>query len=133
MTGRDDEDTRGDGARDGHGGESLDTVLASIRDLVSAETTARLSGEAHGVLLLTPEMRVDVPDTLSDGEVLAAGIEAPPPRASAPILDEEALRGVVNAIVREELQGELGDRISRNLRRLIRREIGQFLEEQRRE
>jgi hypothetical protein len=46
--------------------------------------------------------------------------------AAAPILDEEALRGVVNRIVREELQGELGDRISRNLRKLIRREMSQL-------
>ena len=52
-------------------------------------------------------------------------------RPAAPILDEEALRGVINAIVREELQGELGDRISRNLRKLIRREIAEMLEEQR--
>ena len=38
---------------------------------------------------------------------------------------------MINAIVREELQGELGDRISRNLRKLIRREIAEILEEQR--
>ena len=56
-----------------------------------------------------------------------------PPRApgQAPILDEESLRELINSIVREELQGELGDRISRNLRKLIRREITQILEEQR--
>lgn len=125
---------QGDGfGRDDPPGESLDAALASIRELVTAETSARLSGDAQGVVLLTPEMRVDVPDALAPGEVLAAGIEPIAPRASAPILDEEALRGVVNAIVRDELQGELGDRISRNLRKLIRREIGQFLEEQRRE
>lgn len=123
----------GDSGRIDRGEESLDAVLASIRELVTAETSARLSGEAQGVLLLTPEMRVDVPETLAPGEVLAAGIEPMAPRGGAPILDEEALRGVVNAIVRDELQGELGDRISRNLRRLIRREIGQMLEEQRRE
>jgi hypothetical protein len=33
--------------------------------------------------------------------------------------------------VREELQGELGERIGRNLRKLIRREIAQMLEEAR--
>ena len=33
--------------------------------------------------------------------------------------------------MREELQGELGDRINRNLRKLIRREIAAILEEQR--
>jgi hypothetical protein len=38
---------------------------------------------------------------------------------------------MINAIVREELQGELGDRIGRNLRKLVRREVGLILEEQR--
>ncbi len=62
---------------------------------------------------------------------LAEGIEAPPEGSAAPILDEESLRAVINAIVREELQGELGERINRNLRKLVRQEIGQILEEQR--
>jgi hypothetical protein len=50
----------------------------------------------------------------------------------APILDEEALRGVINTIVREELQGELGERIARNLRKLVRRELVHVLEDERR-
>ena len=63
--------------------------------------------------------------------MLADGLEDGAAAAPAPILDEAALRGMINAIVREELQGELGDRINRNLRKLIRREIAEFLEEQR--
>jgi hypothetical protein len=121
-------------------GEALEDVLASIRALVSSETSARLKrgdGSPTAVLMLTPEMRVegDADDEgdapARDGELLVEGIGGyalPGRAASAPILDEEALRGVVNRIVREELQGELGDRISRNLRKLIRREIGQMLE-----
>ncbi len=38
-------------------------------------------------------------------------------------LDEEALRALVSQIVREELQGVLGERITRNVRKLVRREI----------
>ncbi|KMW58442.1 hypothetical protein AIOL_003416 [Candidatus Rhodobacter oscarellae] len=38
-------------------------------------------------------------------------------------IDEDALRDVVSEIVREELQGVLGERITRNVRRLVRREI----------
>lgn len=131
MTGQG--DGPGEGGLNDRPDESLDEVLASIRDLVSAEASARRAGAAQGVILLTPDMRVDVPDTMTAGEILTAGIEPMPARSTAPILDEEALRGIVNAIVREELQGELGDRISRNLRRLIRREIGQILDEQRRD
>ncbi|MEM8655444.1 MAG: hypothetical protein AAGF36_11930 [Pseudomonadota bacterium] len=43
------------------------------------------------------------------------------------LLDEEALRDLVSAIVREELQGALGERITRNVRKLVRREIHRAL------
>ncbi len=42
-------------------------------------------------------------------------------------LDEEALRDLVAEIVRSELQGELGARITRNVRKLVRREIHRAL------
>jgi hypothetical protein len=38
-------------------------------------------------------------------------------------VDEETLREMVSDMVRSELQGELGDRITRNVRKLVRREI----------
>ena len=43
------------------------------------------------------------------------------------ILDEEVLRDIVSDIVREELQGALGERITRNVRKLVRREIHRAL------
>jgi hypothetical protein len=121
----------------GTDGQDLAQVLASIRQLVSAETAARVSkrNEAtglEGVLILTPEMRVDDPASQNrSGEILTEGLAEASLQRGAPILDEEALRAVVNQIIREELQGELGDRISRNLRKLIRREIGAVLAEER--
>ena len=42
-------------------------------------------------------------------------------------LDEDALRDLVSDIVREELQGALGERITRNVRKLVRREIHRAL------
>lgn len=39
------------------------------------------------------------------------------------LLDEMALRDLVSEIVREELQGGLGERITRNVRKLVRAEI----------
>ncbi len=39
------------------------------------------------------------------------------------VIDEEVLRDLVAEIVRSELQGELGERITRNVRKLVRREI----------
>ena len=38
-------------------------------------------------------------------------------------VDEEALREIIAEVVREELQGEMGVRITRNVRKLVRREI----------
>ncbi len=43
------------------------------------------------------------------------------------LLDEEVLRDLVAEIVRQELQGEMGQRITRNIRKLVRREISRAL------
>ncbi|AHM02582.1 hypothetical protein roselon_00124 [Roseibacterium elongatum DSM 19469] len=54
------------------------------------------------------------------------GDEASPftfPEDEAGILDEETLREIVAEVVREELQGPLGQRITRNVRKMVRREI----------
>lgn len=44
-------------------------------------------------------------------------------------LDEEKIRAIVSEIIRQELKGPMGERITRNVRRLVRREIAQFLAE----
>jgi hypothetical protein len=44
-----------------------------------------------------------------------------------PGFDEEALRELVRDIIREELQGSLGERITRNVRKLVRVEINRAL------
>lgn len=43
------------------------------------------------------------------------------------LIDEEALRDMVTEIVRQELTGEMGERITRNVRKLVRREIHRAL------
>lgn len=43
------------------------------------------------------------------------------------VIDEETLRDMVSEIVRQELQGALGERITRNVRKLVRREINRVL------
>lgn len=116
--------TSGDEPRES---ESIADALASIRALVSAETESRVASDGETVLMLTPDMRRGGPVGLAEG----LDDERTPDRGPAPILDEESLRGVINQIVREELQGELGDRIGRNLRKMIRREIVQILDERR--
>lgn len=65
----------------------------------------------------------------------ASDAAARKPTPEAPVaadmpIDEEALRDLVVDIVREELQGALGERITRNVRRLVRREIHRALASQ---
>jgi len=43
------------------------------------------------------------------------------------VIDEDALRDLVAEIVRQELTGDLGERITRNVRKLVRREIHRAL------
>ncbi|PZQ46140.1 MAG: hypothetical protein DI556_21150 [Rhodovulum sulfidophilum] len=116
--------------------ESLSEVLASIRALVSAETSARMSEQEEqdeDVLMLTSDMRLDSRPGAAAFPALGLGDAAPRPQAgaAAPILDEEGLRGMINAIVREELRGELGERISRDLRKIVRREVEDALRAER--
>uniref|UniRef100_A4WU50 Uncharacterized protein n=2 Tax=Cereibacter TaxID=1653176 RepID=A4WU50_CERS5 len=40
-----------------------------------------------------------------------------------PALDEEHLREIVRAVLRDELHGPMGERITRNIRKLVRAEI----------
>ena len=46
---------------------------------------------------------------------------------SGSVMDEATLRALVIEIVRQELQGTLGERITRNVRKLVRREIAQAM------
>ncbi|HVL21227.1 MAG TPA: hypothetical protein VM422_09645, partial [Amaricoccus sp.] len=95
---------RPEGPVGGLEGESLAEVLASIRALVSAETEARAAGpgQADTVLMLTPDMRAGAQRPAGPGAHLADGNEGGP-AAPAPAHDEQALREMINAIVREDL------------------------------
>lgn len=64
----------------------------------------------------------DIDDDVDDLDELIASTVAG--------LDEETLRKMVAEIVREELMGTLGERITRNVRKLVRREIYRILSSQ---
>lgn len=59
----------------------------------------------------------------------ALGLEQDAADDSVPTvgIDEDALRALVVEIVHQELSGELGERITRNVRKLVRREINRVL------
>lgn len=76
-------------------------------------------------------------DPLREAEVEPESAEAPPQRMPTEILDadgtplavldEAALQEIVRQMIREELQGDLGERITRNVRKLVRAEINRAL------
>lgn len=76
--------------------------------------------EAAEVESLAPEAAE--PDAVTEAREERAKEDALGAEGDA-ILDEEALRDLVAEIVRDELQGALGERITRNVRKLVRREI----------
>lgn len=52
---------------------------------------------------------------------------APPQSAPEVLFDEDVLRAMVQAIFREEMAGPMGERITRNIRKLVRAEVGRML------
>lgn len=105
--------------------QSYDDVLSSIRKLVAEEASASLEdrlAKEENKLVLTPELRV-----VHDAAPLRLDAPVSKDAAPAPFQDEVALRALVSEMIRDELQGELGARITRNVRKLIKREIEQAL------
>ncbi|GGB25038.1 hypothetical protein [Allosediminivita pacifica] len=68
-----------------------------------------------------PEALVASPERDEAAATQSAAIATPE------LPDAEALRPLVEQVLREELQGELGERITRNVRKLVRREIRRVL------
>lgn len=84
---------------------------AEDADFEEAERRGSDAGAAHRPPSTTS--RTSVPLSLSD---LSTGL-----------VDEDGLRDMIADVVRQELSGELGERITRNVRKLVRREIRQIL------
>lgn len=62
----------------------------------------------------------------AEAEVVAQ-LEAQPDASPELRLDEQVLRDLVRAMILEELQGGLGERITRNVRKLVRAEIARAI------
>lgn len=69
----------------------------------------------------------DAPDLAADAVTEATMERLEELSAEDSFLDEDSLRDLVAEIVRSELQGALGERITRNVRKLVRREIHRAL------
>jgi len=121
------------------GRPSLLARIASAGQVSDTETgavTASLQRSAAGQTPAAP------PDPSLQGAVTDSALEAtlarleealsitPPPAdgEADTIIDEDALTQIVAKIVRQELQGELGERITRNIRKLVRAEVARELQ-----
>lgn len=100
------------------------------RDSDASEKTAATAPEPNTAMYFEDDG--DVEDDRFDDE----DIKQPDSQANASsalglggeeFMDEEMLRDLVADIVRSELQGALGERITRNVRKLVRREIHRAL------
>ncbi len=60
-----------------------------------------------------------------DEAALSAAVSSP---QGAPVIDEAWLADLVTEVVRAELRGRMGERITQNVRKLVRREIARALE-----
>jgi len=76
-------------------------------------------------------------DEKTDEEIVEDGDYSPEDTTAADpqsnddsMIDEEVMREFIGDIVRQELQGALGERITRNVRKLVRREINRVLASQ---
>jgi hypothetical protein len=78
---------------------------------------APLTSASDGRLVLTPALRI----TDGTGGTTAAEADDPPQP------DDAALRALVREILREELAGPFGERITRGVRKLVRTEVATLL------
>ncbi len=137
---------------DGNQPDVLDSIRRLVEE-ETAEYAKQLeekkAAEAPQPLILGSEQRVDTEQPLSLDEILSddsggapgaadtgpslvlGGNMSVPPRpagavansSESPFFDEDALRELVSAMVQEELQGQLGERITRSIRKIVRREV----------
>ncbi|MEM9975535.1 MAG: hypothetical protein AAF771_15260 [Pseudomonadota bacterium] len=108
----------------------LDTSMAEDdegdADALLPEAAAAVARVAH--VPTTTEAPVSEPGLPAEPEDVADTEEMLPALGADDIeIDEDMLRDLVAEIVRAELQGEMGVRITRNVRKLVRREIHRAL------
>ena len=94
--------------------EALTEAVAATHEDIAPE-------EKDDVPQATPELAAEEMAPAEDAEDAAAATAVSAAMLDA--IDEDVLQPIVARLIREELQGELGERITRNVRKLVRREI----------
>lgn len=109
-----------------------DAVKRSIEEIPAeeaADTDAEPAPETSEAEATTVAVEVEaeadeVNETAPEPTNIAAPVAAP---VALDQINLDDLRPLVSSLIREELQGELGERITRNVRKLVRREINRAL------
>ena len=96
-----------------------DRAIAAARAAAAERLAADRRAAEHHAQSMAAERAAAEPSAPADTTADAAD--------ESQVLDEETLRAIVSEIVRSELQGALGERITRNVRKLVRREIHRAL------
>lgn len=122
----------GESQDDWDGDEDIDDAdVTSIewRDTVEDAMTATESERSSASIIhdVEPEEARSAAWTTGEPEVEDDAYDAVLFADETTEIDEDALRDMVADIVRQELQGALGERITRNVRKLVRREIHRAL------
>ncbi|MXQ08004.1 hypothetical protein GQ651_09115 [Alphaproteobacteria bacterium GH1-50] len=99
----------------------MDLAFDDEADHVEAEAMVE---ELEAEVALAPEEGPEEAPEAQSREDRAQALDDLP--AAAP-LSEEQLRPLISRMIRDELQGELGERITRNVRKLVRQEINRAL------
>ncbi|WFE76144.1 hypothetical protein [Roseinatronobacter sp. S2] len=109
---------------DADGDLVLEATLARLERVLSEQKTQSQADGDHSHSV--------TPDTLRPAPDAHAGDLTDPQQTAAssddPVIDEAMLYQIVANIVRQELQGELGERITRNIRKLVRAEVARELQ-----
>ncbi len=122
------------GAGGGSAEASQDAGAADLSDTplhTDTEIYADADPEPEAAFVWMDDPVRGAPETapLPEADPFAEGANAytDPDDSDDTLVNEEALRDLVRDILREELQGPLGERITRNVRKLVRAEINRAL------
>jgi hypothetical protein len=109
------------------------TAAAEATLEVAAEAEAEETGPASGgvvpfpgTMQVTPAAAGVMREGHGEAEALLRDVEGAATPSGEP-LDQDALMQLVRSLIREELQGSLGERITQNVRKLVRAEINRAL------
>lgn len=106
-------------------GDELEALAATASPAMAWEDDVQL--DAKGAPIPSEAPTSAGTEATSDATGGTAGAAAAFGNGEDQVMDEAALRELVSEMVRAELQGALGERITRNVRKLVRREIHRAL------